>query len=37
VAAIRAGLMSVEEADAAKSILERHRFRLPFQSFREVL
>jgi predicted nucleic acid-binding protein len=37
VAAIRAGLMSVEEADAAKSTLEQHRFRLPFASFRDVL
>lgn len=37
VAAIRSGLMSVEEADAAKSTLERHRFRLPFASFRDVL
>lgn len=37
VAAIRAGLMSVEEADEAKSTLEQHRFRLPFASFRDVL
>jgi predicted nucleic acid-binding protein len=37
VTGIRAGLISVEVADAAKSILEQHRFRLPFRSFREVL
>lgn len=37
VLAIRAGAMSVEEADAAKAILERHRFRLPFRSFGEVV
>lgn len=37
VTGIRAGLISVEVADAAKSILEQHRFRLPFQSFREVI
>lgn len=36
VAAIRAGAMSIEEADQAKAILERHRFRLPFNSFRDV-
>ena len=35
--AIRAGAMSVEEADEAKAILERHRFRMPFGSFREVV
>ena len=37
VTAIRAGLISVEVADAAKSILEQHRFRLPFHSFSEIL
>jgi predicted nucleic acid-binding protein len=37
VAAIRAGLMSVAEADAAKSTLEHHRFRLPFASFGDIL
>lgn len=35
--AIRAGAMSVEEADEAKATLERHRFRMPFGSFREVV
>jgi predicted nucleic acid-binding protein len=37
VAAIRAGLITVEDADAAKSLLEKRRFRLPFASFRDVL
>ena len=37
VAAIRAGLISLEAADAAKAVLERHRFRLPFASFRDIL
>jgi predicted nucleic acid-binding protein len=37
VAAIRAGAISVEDADHAKSILEQHRFRLPFRSFGDVL
>ena len=37
VAAIRAGIVSVEDADHAKSILEQHRFRLPFSSFRDIL
>lgn len=36
VMAIRANLMTVEEADHAKAILERHRFRMPFGSFRDV-
>lgn len=34
VLAIRAGLMTVEEADRAKALLERHRFRMTFGSFR---
>jgi len=37
VLAIRAGAMSVDEADEAKAILERHRFRMPFASFSEVV
>ena len=37
VAAIRAGSISVKDADQAKSILEQHRFRLPFKSFGDVL
>jgi len=37
VLAIRAGLLSVEEADQAKAILERHRFRMKFRSFRELV
>jgi len=37
VIAIRAGVISVEEADQAKEILERHRFRMAFRSFRELV
>jgi len=37
VAAIRAGLLSIDAADEAKLVLERNRFRLPFASFRDVL
>ena len=34
---IRAGVLSVAEADAAKGILESHRFKLSFGSFRDVI
>lgn len=37
VAAIRAGLISIEDADDAKAILEQNRFRLPFGSFGDIL
>jgi len=37
ILAIRAGLLSIEEADADKVVLELHRFRMPFGSFREVV
>lgn len=37
VLAIRSGLMSIEEGDGAKRILERHRFRMSFGSFRDVV
>lgn len=37
VAAIRAGSISVKDADQAKSILEQRRFRLPFKSFGDIL
>ena len=37
VLAIRAGLLSVEEADHAKAVLEQHRFRMTFASFRTLL
>jgi predicted nucleic acid-binding protein len=37
VLAIRAGLLSVEDADQAKAVLEQHRFRMTFASFRELL
>lgn len=34
---IRQGLLKIDEADAAKQILEAHRFRLAFESFRDVI
>jgi len=34
---IRAGILGVAEADAAKTILESHRFKLAFNSFRDVI
>jgi predicted nucleic acid-binding protein len=37
VLAIRAGVISVEEADEVKELLQRHRFRMAFKSFRELL
>lgn len=37
VLAIRAGALSFAEADEAKDILERHRFRMSFVSFRDVI
>ena len=37
VPAIHAGLLSVEEADHAKTVLEQHRFRMTFASFRTLL
>ena len=37
VLAFRAGVMTVEEADEAKGILEGHRFRMSFSSFRDVV
>jgi len=35
--AIRAGVICVDDADRMKAELERHRFRMPFASFRELL
>ncbi len=35
--AIRAGLVTVEEADRDKATLEGHRFKMKFASFRDVL
>ena len=35
--AIRAGRLSVDEADGLKARLEAHRFRMKFDSFRDVL
>jgi predicted nucleic acid-binding protein len=37
VIAICAGVISAEEADQAKEILQGHRFRMAFRSFRELL
>ena len=35
--AIRAGVLSLNEADVLKARLETHRFRMKFDSFRDVL
>jgi predicted nucleic acid-binding protein len=35
--AIRRGVMTVDEADEAKAVLEGHRFRMSFASFRELV
>jgi predicted nucleic acid-binding protein len=37
VLAIRAGLLTTEEADADKSALEQHRFKMMFSSFRDLV
>lgn len=37
VLAIRRRLLTVAEADEAKALLERHRFRMAFASFRDVV
>jgi len=37
VLAIRRGLMTVDQADEAKQVLERCRFRMSFGSFRDLL
>jgi len=37
VAAIRAGGMTIEDADAALRVLAVNRFKLPFDSFRDVV
>ena len=37
VLGIRARAITVEEADQAKAVLEGHRFRMPFRSFRDVV
>jgi predicted nucleic acid-binding protein len=34
---IRAGLLTVDEADQAKALLEQHRFRIALVSFRELI
>ncbi len=35
--AIRAGLPTVEQADEDKAVLERHRFKMAFESFRDIV
>jgi predicted nucleic acid-binding protein len=37
LSAIRAGVLTVEEADQVKAVLEQHRFRVKFKSFRDLL
>ncbi|MBI4333347.1 MAG: hypothetical protein HY673_18945 [Chloroflexi bacterium] len=37
VLAIHAGTISMEQADQAKAVLEQHRFRMAFGSFRELI
>jgi hypothetical protein len=37
VLAIRAGLVSISDADADKTLLDRWRFRMPFASFGELV
>jgi predicted nucleic acid-binding protein len=37
VLAIRRGLLSIEEADAIKDVLARHRYVMPFASFRDLV
>jgi predicted nucleic acid-binding protein len=37
LAAIRDGLLTVDEADAVKTTLEARRFTMPFRSFRELV
>lgn len=37
IRSIRAGLLTIEEADADKTLLEERRFRMPFRSFRECV
>jgi len=37
VLAIRRGLLTVEDADAIKSVLEQQRYKMGFRSFRDLL
>ncbi len=37
IRAIRAGLITIEEADVDKVMLEQRRFKMPFGSFREIV
>ena len=34
---IRAGILTVDAADRMKAVLERHRFKMRFSSFRELV
>lgn len=36
IRAIHAGVMTMEEADADKATLQKRRFKMPFESFREL-
>ncbi len=36
VRALQAGLLSLEEADVDKAVLETRRFRMPFESFHDI-
>jgi hypothetical protein len=36
VVAIRDGLLTIDDADRMKAILEAHRFKMAFASFREI-
>jgi predicted nucleic acid-binding protein len=35
--AIKEGLLTVDEADAKKTVLESRKFTMPFRSFRELV
>lgn len=37
IRAIEAGLLSIQEADSDKALLEKRRFRMPFGSFKDVM
>jgi predicted nucleic acid-binding protein len=37
VLAIRAQILSIDDADSDKLVLERQRFKMPFESFRDLL
>jgi hypothetical protein len=37
VLAIRAGFLTLDDADADKRVLEQHRFKMMFASFRDLM